>query len=174
MKALRENRTNDMGDAMISRACAHFLSDTGLQPDEVRFGGAITAAGAHKITFTQTEEWSEAIIRIDDPALCWAELEHDPGRDRATLMVGYPGLNYCELSDGHSELMIDDAELPEAICRSHSQRGLHLSQLIELTGKESAFLQKSDPIVLTLRNNTELNHLELLMRDQWSLANWNF
>ncbi|WP_157726914.1 hypothetical protein [Qipengyuania flava] len=128
------------------------------------------------IRFVKSRERSHALIEIVEPAPCWGSLERQRDRDRAILSVGYPGFDYRETVTGYSKLMIYDVELPEAACRGQSKRGLRLSQLIRLRGKNSAFLRKADPVVLTLRNRggDHRTGLELRMQDEWSRANWNF
>lgn len=176
MKGLRKNQNKDMGDAMISSACANFLSNANLQPSEVRTGGGINGNNDQIVRFVKSRERSHALIEIDDPSLSWADLERRHNRDRAILTVRYRGFYFRETVDGYSKMTLYDITLPEAACRGKSNRGLRLSQLIQLDGKNAAFLQRADPIVLTLRNHDEgsRTELEVRMQDEWSRDNWNF
>lgn len=165
-----------MGDAMISRACANFLSNANLQSSQVRTGGGLNGNNDQIVRFVKSRERSHALIEIDDPELYWAELERRNERDRTILTVRYRGFRFRETVDGYSKVTIYELALPEADCRGKSNRGLRLSQLIQLDGKNAAFLRHADPVVLSLRNREEGRHtaLEVRMQDEWSRDNWNF
>ena len=174
MKGLLENYSTDMGDAKISQACACFLSNANLQPMQVRLGGGLNMSGSQIIRFVKSRERSHALIEIVDPAPSWGSLERRHDRDRAFLRVSYPGFYYRETVNGYSTLTIYDQTLPEAVCKGKSNQGLRCSQLLQLDGKNAAFLRQADPVVLTLRNSDERAALEVRMQDEWSRENWNF
>lgn len=178
MKLLSPIYERDMGDAMISRACANFLAGTGLAPEQFRLGGALTMTDVHQIAFVRSRERSAALVPIEVPGLIAGELKHRPGRDRALLGVYFNKFCYSETLDGFSRLTLFGYELPDAVCRSYSKRNLRLSEVIDLDGEQSAFLRKADPTILTLRNvrNDAAGSVSLSvrLRDYWSLAHWDF
>lgn len=176
MKGLLENYNTDMGDAMISRACACFLSNAGLRPMQVRLGGGLNMSGSQIIRFVKSRERSHSLIEINDPAPYWGDLQRRHDRDRAILSVCYPGFVYRETVKGYSILKIHGHALPEAVCQGNSNQGIHYSRLLQLDGKNAAFLRQADPVVLTLRNRDEgrRTELEVWMQDEWSRDNWNF
>ena len=176
MKGLLENYDTDMGDAMISRACACFLSNANLRPLQIRLGGGLNGKKDQIIRFIKSRERSHALIEINDPALSGARLERRHDRDRAILTVRYPGFYFRETVYGYSKLTIYNVALPEAACRGKSKRGLRLSQLIQLEGRNAAFLRQADPVVLTLCNRDEgrWEAIEVRMQDEWSQDNWSF
>ena len=141
-----------MGDAMISRACACFLSNASLRPLQIRLGGGLNMSGSQIIRFVKSRERSHSLIEIVDPAPSWGSLERRHDRDRAFLCVGYPSFHYRETVKGYSTLTIYNQMLPEAVCNGKSNQGRRCSQLLQLDGKNAAFLRQADPVVLTLRN----------------------
>ena len=180
-----------MGDAMISKTCALFLSDADIKPGHVQGGGYLTDKGTHVVHLARKHDYRNyRALKMSGTSAKEAAIRRNARASRACLMVKYNWLHYHEYQTGKNRLILLNRTAPVTVLMAIASRNFRLLDIIDTSHLKPFWLVRSNPLFVSAKNvrktitvdrfgsyslrKVEVPAIEFTTVDDWSRSNWGY